>query len=201
MTLFLQIFLLINVFIIGMLAAIAWRHAYAHFRPHKHEPEQPRPAPNQVHLSAEARAHLQQQAEINFKTALDHTAADFKRDLATTAERLNKLLERMSTEIVGDELERYRHELAVLRKHAEADLGVIRGEVAKHQEELKAQLAKEIAAEKEQLIQQIDTKLADAVAAFLLETLGHDVDLGAQIKYLTAMLEEHKEDFKKELTE
>ena len=56
-------------------------------------------------------------------------------------------------------------------------------------------------AEKQRLLQQIDTKLADAVASFLMETLQHNVDLGAQSAYLTAMLEEHKTDFAKELSD
>ena len=53
-------------------------------------------------------------------------------------------------------------------------------------------MTEEITNEKEKLIQQIDTRLADAVTSFLIETLGHNVDLGAQNKYLIEMLEEHK---------
>ena len=55
--------------------------------------------------------------------------------------------------------------------------------------------AAELEAQKAQLIAQIDTKLADSVVAFLVETLQHDVDLGAQTQYLTKMLDEHKADF------
>jgi len=39
------------------------------------------------------------------------------------------------------------------------------------------------------------------VASFLTETLQHNVDLGAQSAYLTAMLEEHKADFAKEVAD
>jgi hypothetical protein len=34
------------------------------------------------------------------------------------------------------------------------------------------------------------------VVSFLIETLQHDIDLGAQSAYLTKVLEEHKDDFK-----
>jgi hypothetical protein len=43
----------------------------------------------------------------------------------------------------------------------------------------------------------MDTKLADAVTSFLMETLQHNVDLGAQSAYLTAMLDEHKDELVK----
>jgi hypothetical protein len=39
--------------------------------------------------------------------------------------------------------------------------------------------------------------LADAVASFLIETMQHNVDLGAQSTYLTTMLEEHKTELTK----
>ena len=55
----------------------------------------------------------------------------------------------------------------------------------------------EITAEKEVLIKLANAKLADAVASFLIETLGHNVDLGAQSAYLTEMLEEHKDEILK----
>ena len=51
------------------------------------------------------------------------------------------------------------------------------------------------------MIQQIDTRLAEAVTSFLIETLQHNVDLGAQSAYLTAQLEEHKADFIKEVAD
>jgi len=71
--------------------------------------------------------------------------------------------------------------------------------MAKKQAELEAKLKEEIAAEKKQLVQQLDTKLSDAVASFLLETMQHEVDLGSQSAYLTKMLDEHKAELIKEL--
>lgn len=197
---FLQLFLIFNVFVMGAAAAIAARHAYAHFRPRKPE-EKPDPASREVHLSAAARDRLLETAETDFKTVLDRSAVKLHHELETTSAQLNKLVGHMGTEIVGNELERYRTELAGLRKRAEEDLGGIRAEVAKHEEELKTRLAQELEEEKLKLIKQIDTKLADAVASFLIETLQHNVDLGAQNAYLMEMLEEHKADFAKEVSE
>jgi hypothetical protein len=60
------------------------------------------------------------------------------------------------------------------------------------QAELEAELETSMAAEKEAVYQRMYTKLNDAVLAFLLETLGHDVDLGAQADYLVATLDANK---------
>ena len=53
-------------------------------------------------------------------------------------------------------------------------------------------MAAELTAQKQQLIAALDSKLTDTISAFLAETLGNAVDLGAQAPYLVAMLEERK---------
>lgn len=201
---FLQVFLYINVFVIGALTSTAIRHAIEHYKDHHKPPESGKPsAPKspEVRLSAASREHLLQESQDKFQAALDTSAAQLQHDLEGTAEKMNKLVEQLGTVVVGNELEHYRAELIKLRKQAEVSLGKVSEEVSAHQAELKAQLAKEIETEKQMLTQQIDTKLADAVASFLLETLQHNVDLGAQKSYLTAMLDEHKADFKQEVTD
>jgi len=67
------------------------------------------------------------------------------------------------------------------------------------QKELNAQLEQNTAARQEQRLEQLDTQLDDAVVAFLLETLGHNVDIGAQLPYLTETLAANKEAITKEL--
>lgn len=205
---FLQIFLLVNIFIIGGLAVIAAQHAYAHFRPHPPEPKKPRPTPHGNDLPPEMRERLLQASEAKYQSVLDRSATELQRDLDGTAAQLNRALQRVGTEIVGAEVERYRAQLTQLRTQAESAIGGAQSEIAEHQAELRAELAKqrtemqaklleEMAAEKQLLMQQLDTKLADAVASFLTETLQHNVDLGAQSAYLTAMLDEHKAELTK----
>jgi F0F1-type ATP synthase membrane subunit b/b' len=198
----LQIFLYINVFVVGALTAVAVRHYLDHKRPPEPPPQKtPVAGQPEVHLSAAAREHMMEESQDKFQAALDHSASQLEQDLNLTAGKLNNLVEKLGTVVVGNELEHYRSELIKLRKQAEVSLGKVSEEVAAHQAELKAQLAQEIEAEKQMIIQQIDTKLADAVASFLLDTLQHNVDLGAQKDYLTSVLTEHKDDFKKEVAD
>jgi hypothetical protein len=198
-SIFLQLFLLLDVFFMGALAATALRHAYAHFRPHqpdKPEREKPHAPPMQNgHLPPSVREHLLEAAQANFQTVLDHSAAELAHDLEATAVQINKLVEKQGTEVIGKELEHYRTKLTELQEQTEGDIGGIRKQLDEHQAELKVKLAEEMEVEKQRLLTQIDAKLADAVGSFLLETLQHNVDLGAQSAYLTTMLEEHKADF------
>lgn len=198
---FIQIFLVVDVFIMGVLAAAAWRHAYAHFRPAKHEPESPQPLAATEPLPAAVKEHLLKVSQDQFQSMLHQSINHLQSDLEDTTEQINNLIKRLATGVVSDELDQYRANLARLHEQAEKDLGGIKQEVNAYQTEIRAKVAQELEAEKQRLIKQIDTKLADAVGSFLLETLQHNVDLGSQTAYLTAMLEEHKADFIQEVAD
>lgn len=205
---FLQILLLLNVFLIGALAAVAIQHAYAHFRPTHHEEEKPHKAAPNTHLPPAVREQLLHAAKANFQIVLEKSANQLQRDLESTGAQLNKQLEKLGSKIIDDETERYQTTLHLLRDQAEATINGAQADVTQHQADiqtyltehqakLEAELNAKMTAEHDRLVQQLDTKLADAVSSFLVETLQHNVDLGAQSTYLTAMLEEHKDELTK----
>lgn len=211
MDLFFQIFLLLNVFLIGVLTAIGVRHAFAHFRPAKAESKQTRPTLD-VTLPESTKEQLMQEANEKFQDIVSHSADEFQHNLHATAAQLNSQLEHLGGEIVSNEMNRYRLSLDELREQAKAAFSTAESQVTAHQadiekaldarrKELEAKMSEEIAAEKAKLVSQMDSHLSDAVVSFIVETLGHNVDLGAQTAYLTGVLEENKEQLKKEVTD
>ncbi|MFZ1258576.1 MAG: hypothetical protein WAQ25_03845 [Candidatus Saccharimonas sp.] len=70
---------------------------------------------------------------------------------------------------------------------------------AAHLADMENALNQEMEARRHTLGSQLDAKLGDVIAAFLTETLRHNVDLGAQLPYLTAQLEEHKDELRQEI--
>lgn len=201
---FLIIFLLFDGFIMGVLATVAWRHGMAHFRPHTHDLEHShhlaKAAPG-AHLPPAVRQQLLETAQLDFQRVLKHAAQDLQGDLADTATDIKKQLASQGSDAVKQELERYRARVAELEQQTEAAMAGSVEAVSEHQAELRAKMQAEVEAEKQRLLAQIDTKLADAVATFLLETLQHNVDLGSQTAYLTSQLEAHKADFAKEVSD
>lgn len=78
MNIFLQIFLYVNVFLIGALFAVGVRHAFAHFRPQEKKARTPDQVP---HLPPAVKEKLLQSAEANFEKVLDRSASDLQVDL------------------------------------------------------------------------------------------------------------------------
>jgi hypothetical protein len=207
LTTILYIFIGCQVLIIGFLANAAFRHAKEHYRPqepevHNHNTQQTTPVVNaEYHMSPATRERLEKEAQTKFEAAVSRSSIKLEQQLENTGRQVNELLMRLVTDVVNNELGRYREQLARLQKQAEVDLGGIKKQVASHEEELKAKIAQELAAEKEKLVKQIDAKLGDAVGSFLSEALQHNIDLGNQTEYMMALLEEHKADFAAEVKE
>jgi hypothetical protein len=195
MNLFLQIFLYFDVFIIGALAATALRHVYAHFRPH---PDAKVHYPKHIDqpLSKEAKDKLIQEAEEKYRRTLDGSVEHLSKELEVTAAKINQVVSRLAGDILSREQAAYDQLLKDSLVKAENEISGAREQTAAYQAELKAKLDQDIAAERQRLIELIDHKLADNVMAFLLEAMGHEVDLGAQSNYLIKTLDQHKEDFK-----
>ncbi len=195
----LQFLLFFQVFILGALASYGYAYYRRHFRSSNQTIQLGGAQPPENILSPELKRRLIEEAEIKMSAALNNTSSKLNTDLETEAIEINRLVKRLATDIVSGEMEKYRVQLGDLHKDANSKMAGIREDVAKHQTEVQARIDKELEAEKQQLVQQIDTKLADAMASFLSETLQHNVDLGNQSQYLMAMLEEHKADFIREV--
>lgn len=204
----LQIFLIIDALLIGIFIPIALKHAYEHFKKPKEQiNKHPSSIPQPIRLSPEAREKLVQRTQANLQAIIDRAAAEFEHNLTTISNNLSKDFEKLASEIIANETKRYQLTIANLIKQVEENsknanteftnnqtsIGV---ELKNTEEKLEAQLQAKIKEKQEKLIQDIDTKLADAVASFLTDTLQHNVDLGAQNDYLLATLEEHKDDLK-----
>jgi hypothetical protein len=198
---FMQLFILFDVFVIGLVTTEIIHHAYAHYHPQKSESKKTMTHPTSNNVPAAIREHMLEASKDQFQTVIDHSADLLQHDLKTTAEEINKLVIKLATEIVSGELESYRLEFSKLQDQAKTAMGSVKEELAGHEDEIKAKITAEFEAEKQRLLTQIDTKLGDAVISFLTETLQHNVDLGSQSTYLMELLEEHKADFSKEVTD
>lgn len=241
----LQLLLLGNVFLLGVVVTIAVRHFTDHNRP--------------KHLGViddDVKVQLAESAKQEFTSVLESSGAALSNEMQSTAKRLNRLLEQFGSDILQDEMQLFRNNLDVIRKRTESEAGGahrhiiarqsdLEADIVKQRDELAqrlidhqakleasllqlqssieqslqdrqqaftkaiqdretaldAQLDAELAKERALLVQQIDTKLGDAVGSFLLNHLGTNVDLGAQTPYLMKLLEDNKDQFKAEVTD
>ena len=215
---FLEIFLLANAFLLGVVVVLAVQYGLAHRRNEKGaNSSDTTPVPKAV------RERIAKQAEENFQGIVNRSGLQLQSDLSSTGSHLNKLLEKFGSDVLDDEIKLFRENVAQIRASTQSTLTGAQDEIttqqtailkslatrqaeldqrmSQKQAELESQLATSFEAEKQQLSAHLNEKLSDAVNAFLLETLGHEVDLGSQSDYLVSVLEANKEQLIKGVTD
>ncbi len=207
---YLQLFLGLNAFILGVVATLAYRHWHKHIRPGA-ETKTPEIADEtQLALPEGFKEELLRASARDLGATLRSTRANFEQDLDKTSEHLNGLLEKFGSDIVNDEMNLFQARLKEIRESTADKIGATQTQTAEHQQELEAAIQarrveletamqNEIVAEKQHIITELDTKLSNAVTSFLLESLESEVDLGAQTPHLIAELEAHKDELMKEV--
>lgn len=208
----LEIFLLVNAFILGVVVTLAVQYGLAHKRSQRPQPKSDKAAP----VPAAVRERITKQAEENFQGIVNRSGLQLQHDLGTTSTQLNKLLEKFGSEVLDDEMRLFRDNIADIRASTQGSLNGAQDQITQQQKailenlatrqaeldarmsqrqaELEAELEQSFATQKNDLVTRMNDKMNDAVLAFLLETLGHEVDLGAQANYLIATLEANKAD-------
>lgn len=198
-----QLFIMVNVFFIGVLTSIAIRHVLAHFRQQEHEIEAAHHKNPAAHLPIATKERLLHTAEANFQAIIDRSTKELERNLGNINLQASKRVEKLTQQIIDKETEHYQTTLNKLQTEAVNKGNTVQSEIDKYQVELKAKLtARQIELENQltarmneretQAARDLDTKLADGIAAFLTETMQHNIDIGAQSDYLIATLNEHK---------
>lgn len=142
---------------------------------------------------------LEAKAEAAFEQAINDATASFKADVGGSSHRLGDLIVRLTTDVVEKEMEVYRTALGQARDASIQSLQQMQTTIESRQQELVEGVEGELQKRKQALIDRLDAKLGAAVAAYVVESLGQGVDLGAQRSYLLQSLEAHKDELKKDL--
>lgn len=195
------ILIVINALAVGIIGTIAVQHGVAYFKKgdeRKNNVAAPR-------MTADMRQELLAEAEEKFRQEISAAASQLHDDISTTTGDLSSHVTKVGGEIISLEMQRYRDALDALRRQTEQIIQQAQLSVSQHQTEfmnrstdlrteLDEKLRADVEASKQQILSQLDTKVADAVTSFLIDTLQHNVDLGAQADYMLATLEEHKDE-------
>jgi chromosome segregation ATPase len=198
----LQVFLLINVFVIGIVVAIAVMHARAHFA--KPTPVAKQPKREQPLLPLDTRQRIINEAEEDYQKVLHKSALELERNLETTTSRLNDQLDKLGANIVDDEMERYRTSLDNLRKETQHAVGSASEEIEKHQLELRTKLMDRQAEIESKLAEQqseLEAKLAARTAELDAAFKQRQAEYSKKQADIEATLEQHQAELASTLKE
>jgi len=141
------------------------------------------------------RQAVEAKAEVLLVEAVNKAAAKLQTSLDKTSEVMAKNIETATAQ----ELQKYHANLEQLNQQSVAVFKQLQADVEQRRAELFKQLETEVAAEREKRMDNFNAKLNDVVTSYLLESLGSQVDLGAEAPYIFEVLTAHKEDIKRDV--
>lgn len=144
-------------------------------------------------------AELEAKLKAAYETQITASSQVFAEDLKATSARLGEQVSRLTTTVIEEELTAYQQTLEEVRKSAAEGMEKIRAAVEEQRIELRKNMEADLAAERARQVERFNAKLGDVVSSYIAESLGGGVDLGAQMQYILASLESHKEDISKDL--
>lgn len=150
-------------------------------------------------FSEEDMADIQEQTHKQLEDIADQAAVRLKQSLNNTVDQMAASLNDMTENTISQEFEKYQVSLEALREQSIEEFSKLQRELNSRKVQLTEQLDKKIFDEFTARMDQFNTKLSDVVVSYLAESLGNEVDLGAQTTYILQALEAHKEDMKKDI--
>lgn len=97
------------------------------------------------------------------------------------------------------ELQEYQVSLQGLREQTIDEFSKLQQELDSRKTQLIEQLDKKVVEEYKRRLAVFDERLNDIVASYVVESLGTNVDLGAQMTYIVNALDQHKDDIKRDV--
>jgi predicted HicB family RNase H-like nuclease len=195
----LQISLVVLLVLIN-LAALTW----ASFQDRKARAK-PQPKIYEIHLEGTKvfsdvdLAEIQKAAKEQLHSAAEDAAQRLQKSLNNSVDQVAAYInDRLSTDLIA-EFEKYQVSLGALRDQTIEQFSKIQSELDHRRLELIEHVDRQVAAEQEKRLAHFNERINDVVTSYITESLGSNVDLGAQTDYILQALEANKEQIKKDI--
>jgi predicted HicB family RNase H-like nuclease len=195
----LQISLVVLLVLIN-LAALTW----ASFQDRKARAK-PQPKIYEIHLEGTKvfsdvdLAEIQKAAKEQLHSAAEDAAQRLQKSLNNSVDQVAAdINDRLSTDLIA-EFEKYQVSLGALRDQTIEQFSKIQSELDHRRLELIEHVDRQVAAEQEKRLAHFNERINDVVTSYITESLGSNVDLGAQTDYILQALEANKEQIKKDI--
>jgi len=168
---------------------------------------QARPAPKVYEVKVDAgkvmadidMTHVEQLTKQQLSKVAGEAGERFKESLDNAVDQLSVKISDMANNTLSGEFEKYQVSLQALRDQSIEEFSKLQKELDTRRTQLTEHLDKVIQTEGEKRLGALDSRMNDVISSYLIESLGNQVDLGAQSAYIFETLEKHKDEIKKDI--
>jgi hypothetical protein len=138
------------------------------------------------------REELRNRARLHFEKIIGENAMFLQQDLRLTTSQLNDYMKAEITKTLEEQFSKYEQSIDDAKKLAIDSIAKTQSAIEEERQVLHANLEKEFAAEREQLIRRFEERMAEVVNHYVLDAVGNEIDLSDQLEYILGEMEANK---------
>lgn len=186
--LFLQIFILVNAVLLGIVLTLVIQHWVARADHRKEAAGKAKVTPVEtVAFDPAVKQKILQDAETNFQNVINESVSSLENDLVNTTAKLRSQLEKFGHDAESEEAEQYNKTLAELHDQAKNVLGATQAAIAGHQTEITQKLS----ARQEELENELIEKITNLEGELVKRQAELQAELNERQAELEARLAKH----------
>jgi hypothetical protein len=145
-------------------------------------------------FNKEFREELRNRGRLRFENIVNENAMFLKQDLDITIAQLNEYIKKVIEKKLDEEFAAYTKAMKDAQELAVSSLQKSANAVEEQREAMKAALLKNEQEREAGLVKAYEENMAQIIEHYLLETLGQQFDLKAQLPYIIAQMDANKKD-------
>lgn len=144
-------------------------------------------------FNQEFREELRNRGRLHFEKIIGENAMFLQQDLRLTTSQLNDYMKTEITTKLTEEFSKYEQSIMDAKQLAIESIQKTNAAIDEQRATLSQQVQQEIMAEKQQLLERFENRMADVVNHYVLEAIGNQIDLNDQLEYILSELEANKQ--------
>lgn len=150
-------------------------------------------------FNKEFREELRNRGRLRFENIVNENAMFLKQDLDITISQLNEYIKKVIEKKLDEEFAAYTKAMNDAKELAIDSLKKSTSAVEEQREAMKQALLKNETEREASLVKAYEENMAKVIEHYLLETLGQQFDIRAQLPYIVAQMEANKKDMMEDM--
>ena len=168
----------------------------------KGEPSYPEAAESDIEhiFNDQFREELRNRGRLHFEKIIGENAMFLQQDLRLTTSQLNEYMKQEISKKLREEFAKYEQAVTDAKQIAIDSIQKTNQAVEEERQILSAQVKEAYVREKERMMKQFESNLADIINHYVLAAIGDQIDLSDQLEYILADLENNKQALLEDIT-
>lgn len=140
------------------------------------------------------REELRNRGRLHFEKIIGENAMFLQQDLRLTTSQINEHMKQEINKTLQEAFDKYEESITDAKQIALDSIQKTQQAVEQQRQVMNQQLQKEVASEKQRILERFETNMAAIINHYVLEAVGNQINLEDQLEFILSELERNKKE-------